>query len=294
MTVTSMGAEVPVPRPSVVVGVDDGILRIRVLDRAVAEARHRDRTVRVVHVHGPVDPPAPWDEDAGERAESYLRRTAPDLDVRRTCASDDPASVLAGACGPSSLVVLGDRHRRLASAAGDTTERLIEWAPCPVLVLGEYSASAPAREGHRHVVVVGLDDSPQAATVLRHAHDAAVRLGEPLEVVRAVEEVVYDADGPIRRREASTADLEDWVASIRVPDVAVSVVVAEDRPARLLLDRARGTDLVVVGHRGPATQDLVGLGSTTRALLLAAPCPVMVLGPRMVTVAGGVRAEVIP
>ncbi|HSK60407.1 MAG TPA: universal stress protein, partial [Actinomycetospora sp.] len=123
---TSMGAAVPVLHSSVIVGVDDGILRIRVLDRAVAEARHRDRTVRVVHVHGPVDPSSPWDEDAGERAESYLRRTAPDLDVRRTCASDDPVSVLAGACGPSSLVVLGDRHRRLASAAGDTTERLVE------------------------------------------------------------------------------------------------------------------------------------------------------------------------
>ena len=56
MTVTSMGARVAPRLPSVIVGVGDGLLRTRVLDRAVAEARRRDRTVRVVHADGPATP----------------------------------------------------------------------------------------------------------------------------------------------------------------------------------------------------------------------------------------------
>ncbi|MFC4834819.1 universal stress protein [Actinomycetospora chibensis] len=65
--------------------------------------------------------------------------------------------------------------------------------------------------------------------------------------------------------------------------VPVEVVVAEDRPARLLLERSAGAALVVVGHRGHTAGDLVGIGSTTLSLLLAAPCPVLVLGPALTT-----------
>jgi nucleotide-binding universal stress UspA family protein len=291
MTVTSMGMTTAPRIPSVVVGVDDGLLRTRVLDRAVAEARRRDRTVRVVHVDGSADPDAPWYGDAGRRAESYLRRTAPDVEVRRTCTTGDPARVLAGACGASSLLVVGDRQVRLGSEAGRTTEELIAVAPCPVLVLGEYRGPSPVRVPPRSVVVVGIDEGPGATVVLGHAFRVAEMLSEPVEVVHAVDEVTYDAESLARRGEDDTireemdapARIEGLVTAMkdRFPDVPTSVVVAEDRPARLLLEHARGADLVVVAHRGRAAGDLVGLGSTTRSLLLGAPCPVLVLGPQV-------------
>jgi len=296
MTVTSMGATV-IPRlPSVVVGVDDGLLRTRVLDRAVAEARRRDRTVRVVHVDGPAVPGAPWYGDAGRRAESYLSRTAPDVEVRRTCATGDPSRALAAACGAPSLLVVGDRHRRLGSEAGRTTEELIAVAPCPVLVLGEDRGPSPVRKPPRRVVV-GIDEGPGAMVVLGHALRVAEVSGEPVEVVHAVDDVTYDADGIVRRREDDTdreqtdapARIEGLVATMtgRFPSVPTTVVVAEDRPVRLLLERARGADLVVVAHRGHDPEDLIGLGSTTRTLLLAAPCPVLVLGPLACAAAEG-------
>lgn len=299
MTVTSMGATAALRVPSVVVGVGDGLLRTRVLDRAVTEARRRDRTVRVVHVDGPATPDTPWYGDAGERAESYLSRTAPDVEVRRTCATGDPATALAAACGATTLLVVGDRHRRLGSEAGRTTEELIAIAPCPVLVLGEDRAPAPVPAPPRAVVVVGLDGGPGAAVVLDHALRVAAMSAEPVEVVHAVDEVTYDAGRIVRRRDADAGDEEaDARARIeglvgarkdRFPDVPTSVVVAEDRPVRLLRERALGADLVVVAHRCRGAEDLVGLGSTTRSLLLAAPCPVLVLGPHATAGVDGPR-----
>ncbi|MDD7939625.1 universal stress protein [Actinomycetospora lutea] len=293
MTVTSMGARVLPQAPSVVVGVDDGLLRTRVLDRAVAEARRRDRTVRIVHAHpaeaaGPPD--TPGDDDAGARAEAYLRRTAPDLEVRRTCDPADPATALAGAGDATSVLVVGDRRRRLGSDAGRTTEELITIAPCPVLVVPEYRGPTPAGT-RRAGVVVGVDDAPGAAEVLLTALRAAETLGESVEVVRAVSEVGYGAGGITRREEdeIDPAPVDALVAAARerVPDVPVEVVIAEDRAARLLLARAAGADLVVLGHRGHTAGHLVGVGSTTRSVLLAAPCPVLVLGPA-ITVGGPV------
>jgi nucleotide-binding universal stress UspA family protein len=302
MTVTSMGATVAPRLPSVVVGVGDGLLRTRVLDRAVAEARRRDRTVRVVHADGPAMPDTPSYGDAGERAESYLSRTAPDVEVRRTCVTGDPARALAAACGASSLLVVGDRHRRLGSEAGRTTEELIAIAPCPVLVLGEDRAPSPVPVPPRAVVVVGFDDGAGATVVLDHALRIAEMSAEPVEVVHAVDEVTYDAGRIARRREDDAGDeeteararIEGLVSAMtdRFPDVPTSVVVAGDRPARLLLERALGADLVVVAHRGRDAEDLIGLGSTTRTLLLAAPCPVLVLGPLATAGADGRRPRV--
>ncbi|PVZ06283.1 universal stress protein [Actinomycetospora cinnamomea] len=300
MTVTSMGARVPPRTPSVVVGVGGGLLRTRVLDRAVAEARHRDRTVRIVHAHEPEAAADTADtagtagtagtadtDDAGERAERYLHRTAPDLEVRRTCAEEEPAAALAAACGPATVLVVGDRRRRLGSDAGRTTEGLVAIAPCPVLVVPEYRAPSPAGTPQRAVVVVGIDDAPGAAEVLLRALRVAEMHGEAVEVVRAVGEVEYGADGIARRPEDGNeaAPVEALVAAARaqVPGVPVEVVVAEDRAARLLLARAAGADLVVVGHRGRTAGELVGVGSTTLSLLLSAPCPVLVLGPAITT-----------
>ena len=95
------------------------------------------------------------------------------------------------------------------------------------------------------------------------------------------------AEGIARREqdEIETSSVEALVATAKdeVPGVPVEVVVAEDRPARLLLERSAGAALVVVGHRGHTAGELIGVGSTTLSLLLAAPCPVLVLGPALTT-----------
>ena len=270
----------------VVMGVDDGLLRVRVLDRAVREARRRGSGLVLVHTHGPETPLAVWYDDAGRRAEAYLARTAPELPVSRLCRAGNPTDTLVGSCGPGSLLILGDRHRRMGTEAGRITERAVAEAPCPVLVVPEYRGPTPRGAVVRRAVVVGVDDGPAATPVLRHALRIAAELGSPLEAVRVVAPAPTAEPAAVDRSETTilaraARDLDALVARAHevAPEVRVSTEVVLDRPARALLDRAAGADELVVGHRRRAAVTLRGPGSTARSVLMGAPCAVTVLGP---------------
>jgi nucleotide-binding universal stress UspA family protein len=283
----------------VVVGVDDGLLRLRVLDRATAEARHRSGSVHLVHAHGPETPVGAWQDDAGRRAEAYLTRSAPDLAVDLACRAGNTTDTLIASCGAGSVLILGDRHRRLGSAAGHTTERAIAEAPCPVLVIPEYRGPTPPGAVNRRAVVVGVDDGPAALVVLTVALRGAADLGVPVEAVRVVvpPDDTETADVAAADLDRARRELDDVVTAARhrAPSVPVSTSIVADRPARALLDRAAGADELVVGHRrhgGPAA--LRGPGSTARSVLLGMTCPVVVLGPGVLggTARGGMARGV--
>lgn len=259
---------------AVVVGVDDGPLPWGLLANALRVALRRGSALRLVHVHGPETPRATWYDDAAVRAEAYLTRQAP-VGVSRRCVGGDRVEALAAAADPDGVVVLADRHRRLGSAAGTTLDAMIEAAPCPVLVVDESTAPRPAGSG----VVVGLDGSPDAATVLRRALVAADELATG---VRAVSTWTVLDPGPVEGLEVLVA-----TASRNVPQVPVTLERAEDRPARRLLDAGPAAALLVLGHRHPVASALRAHGSTIRTLLTAPPCPVLVLGPRVLDAAAG-------
>ncbi len=63
----------------------------------------------------------------------------------------------------------------------------------------------------------------------------------------------------------------------KYPDVTVRRVVEGGRARQLLLDHARGAQLVVVGSRGHGELGGLLLGSTSQALIHHAPCPVLVV-----------------
>ena len=65
----------------------------------------------------------------------------------------------------------------------------------------------------------------------------------------------------------------------RYPDVSVTRHVTRDRAVRALVEQSQGAQLVVVGSHGRGGFAGMVLGSTSRALLQAAPCPVMVVRP---------------
>lgn len=265
----------------VVAGVDDGLLRMPVLDRAVQEAKRRGAALLLVHAHGPGSEPAPWQDDAGYRAESYLTRTAPEVRVERICRAANTADLLVGACRPGSLLVLADRRRRLGSDAGHTTERAIDEAPCPVLVIPEHHGPTPPEVVPRRAVVVGVDDGPQSPATLAFALRSAAELGVAVEAVRVVPAVVdgMDPTPDLARARHALEELTS-AAGRSFPGVSLTSVVVEDRPARALLDRSAGADQLVVGHRRDGSTSLRGPGSTARSVLLGALCPVAVLGPR--------------
>lgn len=268
----------------VVAGVADGLLRMPVLDGAVTLARRLGTGLRLVHGHDPGDRAA-WQEDAGLRAEAYVRRTAPGLDVRRTCPEgEEPADALVDAAADAAVLVLGDRKGRLGSDAGRTTDEVIARAPCPVLVHGEDRGRMSGSV--RRVVVVGVDGSSHAAVVLRLGLEAAAMLGCSLDAIRVCEDVVPVEHRLVRHEVDPDAlarahrELDTLVGGLASGTVPVSTRAVADRPARALLEAGRGAALIVVGHGAHDEPRPQRLGSTARAVLAAATCPVLVVGPR--------------
>ena len=65
----------------------------------------------------------------------------------------------------------------------------------------------------------------------------------------------------------------------KFPDVKATKVVTQDRPVRALVDHAKDAQLLITGSHGRGGFKGMLLGSTSRALLQAAPCPMMVVRP---------------
>ena len=70
------------------------------------------------------------------------------------------------------------------------------------------------------------------------------------------------------------ADLQE-----RFPDVEVRKVITRDRPVHALAEAAQGAQLLITGSHGRGGFKGMLLGSTSRALLQSAPCPMMVVRP---------------
>src|SRR5699024_6952814 len=133
-------------------------------------------------------------------------------------------------------------------------------------------------------VVVGVDGSPRCAAAFEFALTEAQTRGAELRVVHAWSDVpLTGIDGPhlqwesIQQREDAflAETLAGWQAQF--PDVPIRREVVHDRPVRHLLTHADDAQLLVVGHRGRGGFRGMMVGSTSRALLHAAPCPLAVV-----------------
>jgi nucleotide-binding universal stress UspA family protein len=169
--------------------------------------------------------------------------------------------------------------------AGAVALALAGTVPCPVAVVrGAAPELAPPRSGP---VVVGVDGSETAHAAALLAADIAGSVGASLVALHAWSEVVEGGRGLHRYDDwAALADeggaaLADEVAALAElhPALAVRSELVHDTPLRSLLHRARDARLLVVGHRGHRLTQGMGLGSTSRALVEFAPCPVVVTPP---------------
>jgi nucleotide-binding universal stress UspA family protein len=168
--------------------------------------------------------------------------------------------------------------------AGSVALALVGRATCPVAIVRGTAPQLAAPRGGP--VVVGVDGSPPGRAALTLAADMAASLGARLVAVHTWSEVAVGSDGSVRRRPEDapalaaeacallTAELTPVIAEH--PDLPVERHVVGDTPLRALLTAARGARMLVVGERGhrPAAGMLVG--STSRALVEFAPCPVVV------------------
>ena len=140
-------------------------------------------------------------------------------------------------------------------------------------------------------IVVGVDGSPGSEAALRFALADAARRGARLVVlaVAAVPEywaMAYGMTAPLPLPEildGVRAMAQREVDELRAaqPDLAgrvpITVEAVEGAPAEVLVDRAAGADLLVVGHRGRGTVLSAVLGSVGLRCVLHASCPVTVV-----------------
>jgi nucleotide-binding universal stress UspA family protein len=152
----------------------------------------------------------------------------------------------------------------------------------------ESSEPVPELIGGR--IVVGVDDSAQAAAALRWALAEAALREASVEVVHTwsppmsalpfgatlsvpIDDVAVDATA----RKHVEEMVAEALATSPDPSVPVQVTILPGTPALTLVEVAADADLVVVGSHGRTGLSRLVLGSVAMAVVQHAPCPAVVV-----------------
>ncbi len=218
------------------------------------------------------------------RARDAAEQAAPGVEVATDLRTGTPSGLLVDLSRQARLVVVG--HRGAGGFAtlllGSVGAAVAAHAACPVVVVrGAGDGVAPPDAAP---VVVGVDGSPLSEAAVAFAVDVAVRRGAPLVAVHAWEEIGFDMTiaapvdpaAELGRQQALVADrMAVW--HDKHPDLPIERVFVRDHPARVLRERSRGAQLVVVGSRGRGGFAGLLLGSVGQDLIRHAECPVAVV-----------------
>lgn len=211
--------------------------------------------------------------DQTEELLLVARDALPDKDrvTIRAIASDSAARALSETAEieRADLIVVGPSRRSAEGRPlpGTTAERLLEDAPCPVIV-------APRGYSSRDVRRIGVahDGSPEADTALRAAESLAVELSAALTVYCVVE-----PGSPSRAATERARRLLRGVVDNALPGIRPEWLLLQAVPAEEIAGRAYGViDLLFVGSPadGPLRHEL--LRNVSGALVRAAGCPVVI------------------
>lgn len=139
------------------------------------------------------------------------------------------------------------------------------------------------------LIIVGVDESENSRAALHWAYDEAAHHGAALTVVAVWRSpplpigAGYGSSTPegfeIQPKHNSLALLERLTAELdaREPAVDVRTSIEEGHPAKVLIERSREADLLVVGARGHEGFTGMLLGSVAQHLVAHADCPVVVV-----------------
>jgi nucleotide-binding universal stress UspA family protein len=148
-------------------------------------------------------------------------------------------------------------------------------------------------------ILVGIDGSPASVAAVRWAASEAQLRGMRIHVVHVRERRVPAPAhyAPLPGPGDSSAGSSVGESTLRAvvqealgpePSAAVHMELADGLPSRVLLDRADGAEMLVLGSTRPgsgpaaALQPGIPLGPVARDCLRAAPCPVVVVRPSRV------------
>jgi len=170
---------------------------------------------------------------------------------------------------------------------GGTAEKLVRHARCPVLVVRRRGRSRPSPARMKRLLVP-LDFSEHSRKALRYARHFAQHFGASIDLVSAVEPMMYyegltvptvtaegagtvvaEAGEALRRiGEKEFGDNIKWTALVRMGSAHHEVVETA---------RDRKTDLLVITTHGRTGLKHFLLGSTAEQIVRHAPCPVLVV-----------------
>ncbi|HEX4832054.1 MAG TPA: universal stress protein [Trebonia sp.] len=142
-------------------------------------------------------------------------------------------------------------------------------------------------------IVVGIDGSADSVIALRWACREARLRGAEVHAVHVLEEPLrspasYAAPSPGRPRDAVAADAQMWQSVLAdvAPTVRVRTETAVGLVARVLLDRCRGADMLVLGAANDVPGQMWSAGPVIRACLGRSPCPVVVISAELESARG--------
>jgi nucleotide-binding universal stress UspA family protein len=140
------------------------------------------------------------------------------------------------------------------------------------------------RAGTDRRIVVGVDGSDPSRAALRWALRQAELTGSGVDAVIAWQFPVYGwapvpATAMIDWEELATKQLREAIAGEVDPasPVEVSPLVLEGNVAQVLLRRAEGAELLVVGSRGHGGFASALLGSVSQHCAHHSPCPIVIV-----------------
>lgn len=289
----------PQTRAPVVVGVDGSDQALHAVTWAAREAARRQVPLQLVHAmlaegagwigYGGVGLPPEHFVTVRRAGEGYLAHAhevasalLPSESIGRNLVEQMPVSALLDLSHSAGLLVVGPRGSGgfASLLLGSTAAAVASHAACPVVVTrGATKAQARADAP----VVVGVDGSPTSEGAVAWAFDAASRRGVALLAIHVWSDLSTQLVGSWFDWEKTQGE-EEVLLSQRLagwredyPDVPVTSVVYPDRPAQALLEQSHVAQLLVVGSRGRGGFAGALLGSTSRAMLHHAACPVMVV-----------------
>lgn len=249
-----------------------------------------------LYAEGMVPPQELFDELQSETLEKIedARRVAlevaPDIKIGHTIAEGSPIDMLLEMSKEATMVVMGSRGLGGLSGMvlGSVSAAVVSHAFCPVVVVREDN---PVNENTKYgPVVIGVDGSEVSQKATEYAFAEANARGAELIAVHTWMDMQVQASlAGLAAAQAQWEEVEQEQKELlderlaplveKYPNVEVKKIITRDRPVRALTDVAEGAQLLVVGSHGRGGFKGMLLGSTSRALLQAAPCPMMVVRP---------------
>lgn len=302
---------------TILVPLDGSELSERALEPALALARWPHARILLVRVStfqhillsSSLGEAEIWEENLKERirleVEDYLRgvqQRYPDYNIDICVSEGDEAGMIVdlAAQEKAGLIVMTTHGRSGLSRwlLGSVTERVLQQAACPVLVIRE---DRPIRRA-----LITLDGSACSEQALIPGHELASRLGAELTLLRVFpgdtlqkdehEQMEWVEAGLTQRMTGTVRQhlrnyLVEKAKKVARPGQHIDTVLLEGSPAATILDFARvqAFDLIVMATHGHSGLQRWLYGSVTNRVLRNAPCHMMVVRPRIIKQA---KAEV--